>query len=186
MKSLRVLTGDPGRENDPFGAIGLEGTYPEKIIYIRLAKQFKREKYSHVAKHYSKWYHQIKPDLILIEKNFDYDRVKIAFASLPVTYVTMSNNLKESTRRKGFSIDKPWCIQEIHKLHQRHAIQYPQVLSFDMQELINQRNEMSAVNTGTGHVSYKRKRNRHDDLYMGKLIGINAILLWWEELDNNS
>jgi len=185
MKHLTVLSGDPGKTNDPFGSVGVEGTWPEKKIYIRLAKQFKREKYKRVAKFYSSVRKSVKPHLILIEKNFDYDNLKIAFAKLPITYVTMSSNLKESTRRKGYSIDKPWCIKEIHKLHQRHAIQYPEILSYDMQELINQRNEMGGINTGTGHISYKRVRNRHDDLFMAKLMCVNAILLWWEELDNN-
>jgi len=183
---LTVLSGDPGKTNDPFGNVGLEGTWPEKQIFIRLARQFKKEKYKRVAKYYSKVRKQVKPNLILIEKNFDFERLKPAFAHLPITYVTMSANLKPSTRRKGFSIDKPWCIKEIHKLHKRHAIQYPEKLSYDMQELINQRNEMAGINTGTGHLSYKRVRNRHDDLFMAKLIGINAILLWWETLDNNA
>lgn len=185
MKYLKVLSGDPGRTNDLFGNVGLEGTWPEKKIYIRLAKQFKGKPYEIVAKWYKKAIDKIHPDLILLEKNFDYDRLKPVFAHLPVTYVTMSQNLTPKTRMKGYSIDKKWVIKEIDKLHKIHAIQYPEKLTADMQELINQRNEMSGVNTGTGHISYKRKRNRHDDLFMAKVIGINAILLWWERLDIN-
>lgn len=184
MKTLSILAGDPGRANDPFGNVGLEGTWPSKFIYIRLAKQFKREKYSKVAKYYSKINNKVKPNLILIEKNFDYDNLKPHFTHLPVQYVTMSSGLKPETRRKGFSIDKNWCIKEIIKLHQRHAIQYPKKLSKDMQELIQQRQQMAGINVGS-HVTYKRTRNRHDDLFMAKLIGINAILLWWERMDNN-
>ena len=44
MKSLNILIGDPGKSNDPFGVIGLEGTWPERKIYIRHARQFKKEK----------------------------------------------------------------------------------------------------------------------------------------------
>jgi len=51
-----------------------------------------------------------------------------------------------------------------------------------MKELINQRNEMSAINMGS-HTTYKRMRSRHDDLFMSKLIGINAIILWWNECE---
>lgn len=185
FKTLRILSGDPGRTTDPFGNIGLDGTWPEKNIYIRLAKQFKKTPYTKVAKFYSKMQRTVKPDLILLEKNFDYDRIKPIFAHIPVQYVTMASNLKEETRRKGFTVDKPWCIKEIHKLHKRHAIQYPPKITQDIQELINQRNEMASINTGTGHISYKRTRNRHDDLFMAKLIGVNAILLWWERMDNN-
>jgi len=185
MKSLKVLSGDPGRTNDPFGNIGLEGTWPDKQIHIRLAKQFHREKYARVAKWYVKAQKKIKPDLILIEKNFDYDRIKPIFSHLPITYVTMSSGLKESTRRKGFTIDKPWTIKQIILLHKRHAIQYPMILTRDMRELQNQRNEMAGINMGS-HVTFKRIRGRHDDLYLAKIIGINAILLWWEQMDNNA
>jgi len=185
MKSFKVLIGDPGRTTDPFGIVGLEATYPKKQIFIRLAKQFKHQKYKKVSRYFIKVSKLIRPDLMLIEKNFDYERVLLAFKHLPITYITMSSNLTEETRRKGFSVDKPWCIRQIDTLHRKHAILYPKKLSYDMQELINQRNEMDAVPTGTGHVSYKRTRSRHDDLFMSKLIGVNAILLWWERLDMN-
>ncbi len=180
MKYLRVLSGDPGRVNDPFGVVGLEAIWPKKKIHIKLAKQFKRQKYRMVAVYFKKAIKKIHPDLVLIEKNFDYDRLNPAFVKLPITYVTMSTGLTEKTRMKGYSIDKTWVIRKIDELHKRHAIVYPEKLTRDMQELINQRNEMVSVNG-----SYKRKRSRHDDLFMAKLIGINAILLWWDNLDNN-
>lgn len=183
MKVLRILSGDPGRTTDPFGIVGLEGTYPKKEIFVRLAKQFKRQKYQKVVRYFAKVSKQIHPDLTLIEKNFDYEKVSLAFKHIPVTYITMSSDLTEETKQKGFTVDKPWCIRQIASLHRRHAILYPEKLSYDMQELINQRNEMAAVPTGTGHISYKRTRNRHDDLFMSELIGVNAILLWWNRLD---
>lgn len=181
MKILKLLIGDPGRTTDPFGVVGLEGTWPKKKIHIKLAKQFKRQKYRMVAAYFKKAIKKIHPDLVFLEKNFDYDRLKPAFAKLPITYVTMSTGLTENTRRKGFTVDKPWVIKKIDGLHKTHSIIYPEKLTRDMQELINQRNEMSSVSG-----SYKRMRGRHDDLFMAKLIGINAILLWWENLDNNA
>ena len=181
MKSFRVLSGDTGRTTDPFVVIGLEGTYPKKQIFVRLAKQFKREKYRKVARYFTKVSKQIHPDLILIEKNFDYEKVLLAFKHLPITYVTMSSGLTEETKQKGFSVDKPWCIRQIDSLQRKHAILYPEKLSYDMQELINQRNEMDAVPTGTGHISYKRTRNRHDDLFIAALHCCNFIRLFQEQ-----
>ena len=184
IKTLRVLGMDPGRSNDPFGIVGLEGTYPEKIIHIRLAKQYKRKSYLTVAKYCKKVKNQINPHLILIEKNFDYDNLKEPFTTISPTYITMSSGLTEQTRRKGFSIDKPYVINKIHQLHKNHKILYPEKLTSDMQELIDQRNEMVGITGNTGNTTYKRTRNRHDDLFMSKLIGINAVMLWWEEMDN--
>jgi len=183
LKVLKILSGDPGRANDPFGTVGLEATWPEKKIHVRLAKQHKRKSYLKVARYYEKVKRQINPHLVLIEKNFDYDKLKPAFVNTNPTYVTMSSGLTKQTRRKGFSIDKPWVINEIHKLHKNHHIQYPDKMTADMQELINQRNEMSGIVSPAGKTTYKRTRNRHDDLFMAKLIGINAILLWWQNMD---
>jgi len=186
MKSFIVLNGDPGRTTDPFGVVALEGTYPNKQIFVRLAKQFKRKSYKRVAKYFTKISKQIHPNLIQIEKNFDYEQVQLAFVHLPVVYVTMSSTLATKTRQKGFSIDKSWCIRQIDSLQKKHVILYPERISYDMQELINQRHEMDAITTATGHVSYKRTRSRHDDLFMAELMGVNAILLWWERLDMNA
>ena len=173
MKSIKVLIGDPGKTTDPFGVVGLEGIHP--IIHIRHAKQFKGTPYGVVANHFEKLHKKINFDLLLLEKNFDYDNVSKAFSHLPITYVTTSSHLTESTRAKGWSVDKPFMIDWINQAHQRHAILYPPRQSPDMQELKNQRNEMANVNG-----SYKRVRNRHDDLFMSKLIGCNAIRLFWD------
>lgn len=179
MKTLRLLVGDPARAGDSFGILGLEGTYPEKKIYIRLAKEFKRESYGTVANYFSKIHKKLNFDMLLIEKNFDYDEVSKAFARLPITYVTTSANLTEETRAKGWSVDKPYMIKWLKPQYEKHAILYPSTQSSAMQELINQRNEVVGITAPSGHVSYKRQRGRHDDLFLCELIGCNAIRIWW-------
>jgi len=183
MKTLNLLIGDPARANDPFGVTGLQGTWPEKRIYVRHAKQFKREPYSIVAKHFEALHRQINFDMMIIEKNFDYERVYPAFAHLPITYVTTSANLTEETRAKGFSVDKPFMINWLKTQYTSHTIQVPSVQSADMQELINQRNQIVGITGPSGHVSYKAQRNRHDDLFMTELIGCNAIRIWWDIME---
>ncbi len=183
MKTLRILVGDPGKSNDPFGTLGLQGTYPEKKIFIRAAKQFKKESYRTVANHFEKLHRKINFDLLIIEKNFDYDRVAPIFAHLPIRYVTTSSHLKEETRNKGHSVDKPFMIHWLQKEYKRHTIQVPSTQSPDMQELVNQRNQIVGITTPSGTTSYKAQRNRHDDLFMCELIGCNFIRLWWEEMD---
>lgn len=187
LKTLRILSGDPASEKggDYFGTIGLEATYPEKIIYIRLAKAHKNQSYGTIASYYSKIKSQIKPHLIILEKNFDYENLLPAFVDVSPLYVTMSSKLTEATRKKLHSVDKPWVINEIHTLHKNHQIQYPPKLNSDMRELVNQRNEMAGIIGPSGKTTYKRLRNRHDDLYSAKIIGINHILHWWRECDDN-
>ncbi len=185
MKNLRLLIGDPGKSNDPFGTLGIDGTFPEKKIFIRTAKQFIKEPYGTVAKHFEHIYKTKKPDIMIIEKNFDYDSVYPAFAHLPIRYVTTLSNLTAETRSKGRSIDKPFMISWLQKQYRKHTIQVPSTQSPDMQELINQRNQIVGITGPSGHVSYKAQRNRHDDLFMCELIGCNFIRLWWEELDRN-
>jgi len=181
MKTLKLLVGDPGKTNDPFGVIGLEATYPEKKIYTRHARQFKRESYHTVANHFSKLHKKINFDLIILEKNFDYENVSKAFAHLPITYVSTSSNLTEQTRAKGWSVDKPYMIRWLKEQYRAHVIQYPAQQTADMAELINQRNQIVGITAPSGHVSYKAQRNRHDDLFLCELIGCNAIRIWWDQ-----
>jgi hypothetical protein len=101
-KTLRLLIGDPGRTNDPFGAVGLEATWPKRKIFIRLAKQFKRKPYRYVANEFKKLQDKIHFDLMILEKNFEYDRVSQAFSNLPITYVTTTGNMTE------FKIELIW------------------------------------------------------------------------------
>ncbi len=188
MKKLRILIGDPGVTPDFFGVIGLEATHPEKKIYTRHAQRFKKKPdeskqqyYNRVANHFSKLHNKLHFDLIILEKNFDYEEVSKAFARLPITYVTTLTQLTTKTRQKGFSIDKNFMIKWLKTEYKNHTIQLPSIHSDEIKELINQRNEISGITGPSGHTSFKRQRNRHDDLFMPELIGCNAIRIWWDE-----
>ena len=179
--NLRLLIGDPAFSGDYFGTLGLEGSYPNRVINVRYAKRFKlkpgesrEEFYTRVATHYKKLHKRLKFDLIILEKNFDYDRIEPAFRKLPILYITTSGELTAQTRAKGYSIDKNFMIDWLKKQYIKHSIQLPTIHSGEIEELINQRNEISQING-----SFKRMRGRHDDLFMCELIGCNTIRLWW-------
>jgi len=180
LNSLRLLIGDPARSGDAFGAVGLEGTWPERKIYTRLAKQYWRESYSTVAKKFAVLHNRIKPHLLILEKNFEYDRVSKAFTHLPVKYVTTSTGLTDKTKAKGWAVDKNFMIGWLQIEYKKHTVLFPKNPTDDMKELINQRNQIVGITGPSGHVSYKAQRNRHDDLFIAKLIGCNAIRLWWD------
>lgn len=178
-KSLRLLIGDPGRTNDPFGVIGLEATWPKKKIFIRYAKQFKKKPYSFVAKEFWNLNNKLKFDMMLLEKNFDYENVSKAFATLPITYVSTSSSLTEKTRAKGWAVDKPFMIGWLKEQYPLHTIQFPKSPRDDMEELLNQRRQIVGITAPSGHTAYKAQRGRHDDLFMAQLIGCNAVRIWW-------
>lgn len=181
---LDILSGDPGKTHDPFGVVGLEGTYPEKKIYIRYAKQFKKQPYEIIADKFSKLNKKIHFDMMLLEKNFDYENISNAFHRLPIKYITTSSNLTESTRAKGNTVDKPFMINWLKEQHKKNTIQYSPTRSADMEELINQQNQIVGIVSPSGYATYKAIRNRHDDLFMAKLIGCNIIRIWWDKMDD--
>ncbi len=179
-KTLRVLVGDPGKTNDPFGVVGMEGTWPQRKIYTRLAKQFKRKPYSTVAKYFERQDKHLQFDLMILEKNFDYPDVSKAFAHLPIMYINTSSTLTLQRRAEGWALDKPYMIKWMQQEHKKHTLQYPVKQSVDMVELENQRNQIVGIATPGGSTSYKAQRGRHDDLFMAELIGANTIRGWWD------
>ncbi len=180
MKRINILIGDPAKSGDAFGVVGLEGTWPERKIYIRHAKQFWKKPYKIIANHFESMHKQINFTLMILEKNFDYHNVSRAFAHLPITFVSTTGTLTEKNKAKGWAVDKPYMIGWLKNEYKNHTIQYPKEKSADMQELINQQNEIVGITAPSGHISYKRQRGRHDDLFMPKLIGCNVIRIWWD------
>lgn len=180
-KILKLISGDPGKSNDPFGVVGLVGTWPERKIIVTHAKQFKRKSYARVANHFKNQWQKNDLDLLLIEKNFDYENVSKAFSDLPITYVSTSGTLTEKSRAKGWAVDKPYMIGWLKDEYKAHTIKWPEIKNADMQELIDQRAQIVPITAPSGHVTYKAQRGRHDDLFMAKLIGCNAIRIWWDQ-----
>lgn len=183
---LKVVIGDPARSGDAFGVAGLEGLYPEKLIHIRHAKQFIDEKYSVVAQHFLHLQKKIDPDIMCIEMNYRGKKLLSLFRTkykLPIIGINTSANLTEQTRKKGYSMDKPFMMRWYAEQQRIHRILYPENRTADMDELINQDNEMIGITQPSGHVSFKRKRSRHDDLFMAKLIGCNIIRIWWDKME---
>jgi hypothetical protein len=88
--------------------------------------------------------------------------------------------MTEKARAKGWAVDKPFMIGWLKYQYRAKSIIFPAVRSADMQELVDQRSSIAGITAPSGHVAYKAERGRHDDLFMAKLIGCNAIRIWWE------
>lgn len=185
MKKISLLIGDPARAGDSFGALGGDATWPDKKIYFRYAKEFKRKSYNFVASHFSKLYKVVKPHFILLEDNFEKPQVSQAFRkyNVPVKWVHTSANLNENTRRKYTSLDKPFAVEWLAAQKKDKRIFYGE--GSDMQILIDQTVQIVPFMTQNGGTTYRAQRGRHDDLFSCSLIFANFVRLWWEELDNS-
>ncbi len=97
--------------------MGLEGTWPEKQIHLKLAKQFFNTPYDVVAQYWDVWNNKVKPHLNIMEKNFDYENLFPVFSQYPLDmrYVNTSANLSEKKNELGWTVDKPYMTKWARK-----------------------------------------------------------------------
>lgn len=184
MKRISVIANDPAK-SDPFGIVGAEGTWPEKKIYYRFAKQFVKESYGTVAKYLQKIDRQINPDFMLLETNNRGKRILKLYQdkyNLPIKGVFTSSNLTEKSRRDYTLMDKPFMYFWFRAEQEKKTFLYAKNTNDDIEIFIDQITQMRPIPTGSG-VTYKAQKGRHDDLFMAGLIAANFIRIWWEELD---
>lgn len=175
-----VLSIDPGI-SDPTGINILEGTYPEKKIFVRYSRET-TETWHRVIDQLIKINNQIKPDLVQVESNNrGHEFIEQCIAKgFPVTGINTTINLSEFTRDQGLSVDKKYMVYWLKNKQEAHDIQYANT---GMDGLLKQRQEMMAIPSGRATPLYRAKNSRHDDQFMAYLIGANAIRVWWDRKD---
>jgi len=182
---LRLIAGDPARAGDSFGNVGADATWPKKEIHYRSAKEFKRTSYSKVAGYFKRFKDIMKPNIILLEDNFEKKSVQMEFNKygVPVQWVHTSANLTDDTRKNYHSLDKPFVVEWLASQRKLNRIFYAKNINNDMEVLVTQTNNIVAFMTQNGGTTYRAVRGRHDDLYIASLIIANYVRLWWDELD---
>jgi len=185
MIGLKVVMGDPARTGDAFAWVGASFNLDDYKIKFQLAKQFFKTPYREVANYAIKIHNQIKPNFMGIETNNQGNHVLRLFKEKYhmdwLKGVSTSANLKESTRAKGFTLDKPYQIGWFKQKLAEHDIVFPSVPTKDMQELIDQIPKISQFITPGGQTSYRAYRSQHDDLFMAALHCTNFIRLFIEQ-----
>jgi len=167
--------------NDPFGVVGIHANLITKKIHVKLAKQFKKEKYETVANYLQSVKKKINPDFMGIETNNRGKDILKLFESrysLPLHAVTTSSHLTENTRSKGFAMDKPFMINWFVEEKQKHNILFSPKPSKDMQTLIDQIPQIVSLKTLSGLTTHKAQRGRHDDLFMALLLCCHIALMY--------
>ena len=122
---IRIIAGDHGRTNDPFGIVILDGKWPQRKIYVRGENQFIKRPYSEIADFVVSLKMQHNPDMILIEKNFDYDNIKKTFEKydLDIQYIPTSANLTSKKNSQGNTVYKPYMIKWLAREYLKNTMQ---------------------------------------------------------------
>ena len=122
---IRIIAGGPGRTNDPFGIVILDGTWPQRKIYVRGAKQFIKRPYSEIADFVVSLKMEHNPDMILIEKNYDYDNIKKTFEKydLDIQYITTTANLTNKKNSQRYTVDKPYMNKWLARENLKKTVQ---------------------------------------------------------------
>jgi len=195
MIGLKVIMCDPAGKispfndydikNDPFGIVGAEFSLNEFKIRWRLAKQFKKESFANVARYLDEAKKRIGPNFVGMETNNNgADILQLFRRKYGLAYITgvsMSNNLNEDTRGKGYSTDKNFMTNWFRTTLAEGMHEFPENPTSDMKEFIEQIPKIVPVMTPNGGTTYKAYRGQHDDLFTAALHCCNIIRLFIEQ-----
>lgn len=181
QKTIKIVMGDPGRRNDPFGIVGIELDMDTHTIKPKLARQFTKTKYGVVADYILTVKKTIRPNIIGLETNNRGKRVLSIFATkynLKLVGINTSANLTTKTLERGLAMDKPYMIGWLKEQLQNHIIKFPSKPTVEMQVLITQIHQIVGIRTPNGSTTYKAQRGRHDDLFMAFLLCCHMARLY--------
>jgi len=190
MKSFIVSDLDPAEAGDPAANVVVQGTWPEKKIYTRMAKQFTQHesiRIDVILQYLLKVKKKINPHVMSIERNKQGNKFADYFdkRGLVLKRVSTSANLKDSTKLLGLSVDKPYMVKWLTLQKKHHNILFSNdTTDKDMQELIDQIPQIINVRS-PGGFAQRSQLGRHDDLFVSFLRCCNVIRLWWNEMDTN-
>jgi len=164
MDNMKYVFVDPGIKNDPTGIVGIEYS-AESGIHVKLAQALKRPRIETLAKTLSGIRDSIKPEMIGIELNNYGMRVRYLLEvkyNIAMIGVMTSANL---VAKRIEVMDKPVTIQSVLRHKREGKLKFPTYTSHDMRELITQIEEIASYRKDTGTLTYRRTKNRHDDLF---------------------
>ena len=196
MIGLKVVMSDPAGKvtpfnddydikHDPFGIIGAEFDLNKYKIRWRLAKQFKKDSFQNVAMYLKGIKKRINPNFMGMETNNNgKDILKLFHKKYKLNYihgVTMSGELTEETRSKGYAVDKNYITNWFKDRMKEGMFEFPRNPTADMQEFMDQIPKIVSVMTANGSTTYKAYRGQHDDLFLAALHCCNIIRLFIEQ-----
>ncbi len=179
--TIRIVMGDPGRQTDPFGIVGIELNLESEIIRPRLARQFIKTRYGIVADYLRDIKENAKPDFMGLETNNRGGKVLQLFQekyNLKLLGINTCGELTEESRERGKSMDKPFMVSWLKQQLIIDNVEFPINPSTHMAELQNQLNQIVGIRGPGGNIQYKATRGRHDDLFMAFLLCCHMARLY--------
>jgi len=161
------------KKRNMIGMVGIEIDIQTQIVYVRLAKQWKRENMDKIPGDVKVIYEKIKWDTTYAEqlvgqhllKSIEYESEIAIFA------INTQKNIKEPEEEDGIKrMDLIEMTQFLLSRKQVHAIQFPKKPTKDMLQLIQQTEMFSEVITEQGTVNYYAPGEELDGLIKSLMI----------------
>ena len=176
VNNLTVVMTDSGKTTDPSATVGVE--WKDNIIRPILARRFINASFDEVAFYLKDIHKKYFPDIMGVERNNDGSKLisimrnKYNIPTLGV--LNTSRCTQESLMNHGL-MDKAHTVRWMKGEYRDGRMKFPLRPSDDMQELINQFHDMVMVRLPSGFITYRARRSRHDDLFLGFMLCCNYV-----------
>ena len=171
MGKVKCVYVDPGVKHDPTGIVAVE--YLDDTFHVKLAYQLKQPRVETLANTLADIKVKINPDVMAIETNNYGLRIKYLLeVKYDIAILGVSTSANLSAKRVEV-MDKPGTIHEMLRYFREGRLKFPARANPNMKELMNQIEEIESYRKDTGTMTYRRTKNRHDDLFMALLGSIH-------------
>ncbi len=158
MKNQLIVALSYTKQRTVFGMVGIEIDPTKKIAYVRLAKQWKREKMNNIPADLKQIYSKVKWHMTFADQLIGQHLIRSIekILQFEVATITTQKNLKDPEDIEAIKVmDMTEMTQLTLSLKQDHNIQFPpKNRSDDMEQLINQMEMFTEHVTEAGTVAY--------------------------------
>jgi len=164
----------PTKKRNAIGMVGVEIDADQRLVYVRLAKQWNRENMADIAPTVNTMFKKIKWDTTYADQLVGQHLLKdIEYKSgINIFAINTQKNIKEPEAEEGIKrMDQTEISQFFLSLKLIHKIQFPKTTKTqDMLNLIQQTEMFKEVTTEQGSVSYYGPGDEFDCLIKALMI----------------
>jgi len=174
---IRLAAIAHSKHRNAIGLVAIQIDKDLKLIYVKLARQWPREKINEIPSEISKLYNQIKWGNTYIDQltgqHFIQELKRVH--QMPLRIINTQKNLKDPDDIERIeTMDKIEMTQFMLTLRQNHKIKFPKTPSKTMSELELQMPLYSEHKTEAGNVDYYSPGDEKDNLTKALLIACFA------------
>ena len=169
----KIIAFSHTKKRNVIGMIGIEINSKEKIVYVRLAKSWKRDDMEYIPPQVKALYDKIKWDTTYADQLVGQHLLKgIEYETgINIFTINTQKNIKEPEEEDGIKrMDQTEMVQFFLSLKLIHKIQFPKKPLKDMHDLIQQTEQFKETITEQGTVSYYAPGDELDCLIKALMI----------------